>query len=64
MKIEQDDLLRPTRNAARTLLVSFVYPCGKLASIYCPTMGSSSPRLISRYDGWVIERKGEVVGTV
>jgi len=64
MTIKKDDLLRPTRNASHTLRVSFVYPCGKLASIYCPTMGSSSPRVISQYEGWSIERDGNHVGTV
>ena len=64
MIIKKDDLLRPTRNHARTVSVSFVYPCGKLASIYCPTLGSSNPRSISQYDGWSIERDGKHVGTV
>ena len=64
MIIKKDDLLRPTRNHARTVKVMFTYSCGTFAMIYCPTVGRGEVRHIDLYGGWAIERDGKHVGTV
>ena len=60
--IKADDILRPTSTSSYGLQVWGIR--GDLVVVYNTTLGKASPRILSRYDGWVIERKGEVVGTV
>ena len=60
--IKTDDILRPTSESSHALQVFAVR--GSMVDVYDATSGSVNPRCLSRYDGWVIERKGEVVGTV
>jgi hypothetical protein len=60
--IKTDDILRPTPTSSHGLQVWGIRD--DLVVVYNATIGSASPRVLSRYDGWVIERNGEVVGTV
>lgn len=60
--IKTSDILRPTPESSYALQVFAVR--GDMVDVYDATSGSVNPKCLSRYDGWVIERKGKVVGTV
>lgn len=60
--IKADDILRPTPTSSYGLQVWGIH--GDFVAVYDTTLGKVSLRVLSRYDGWVIERKREVVGTV
>jgi len=60
--IQKSDILRPTADSPRVLQVWAVR--GKFVDVYDPTCGTVNPKLLSRYEGWVIERRHQVVGTV
>lgn len=60
--IKINDILRSTPTSSRGLQVHAVR--GEIVDLYDPTCGSVSPKCLSRYDGWVIERHHQVVGTV
>jgi len=60
--IKTNDILRPTPESSYALQVFAVR--GDMVDVYDATSGSVNPKCLSRYDGWVIERNGKVVGTV